>query len=137
MREIKFRGWHKIGKEMVEMHQLPLHSKYPKESLLDVFDNLSHNWVLMQYTGLKDKDGVEIYEGDIIKHNHGHWYVSFNVGSYYLYHCEIKNYDNSHLAWGALKRLFDNDMIDIYNQVEVIGNIYENQELMTTTKEKR
>ena len=53
MREIKFRAW---DKDLLKM--------YSKWTVIPD-DDRSH--ILMQYTGLKDKNGVEIYEGDILK----------------------------------------------------------------------
>jgi len=57
MREIKFRAWDK-----------DLHKMYNKWTVIPD-DDRSH--ILMQYTGLKDKNGKEIYEGDIVKHKNG------------------------------------------------------------------
>lgn len=61
MRDIKFRAWDKWDNKM----------EFPNGSFLDVPRRIAGNWkeflILMQYTGLKDKNGLkEIYEGDII-----------------------------------------------------------------------
>jgi len=59
-RVIKFRVWHKNGNYM-----LPPSSIW-KLNLFDDEDAQSGNWEVMQYTGFKDKNGKEIYEGDVI-----------------------------------------------------------------------
>lgn len=77
--------------------------------------------VLMQYTGLKDKNGKEIYEGDILH--------SANEG-----HCQV-HYDDFYGCWATqfkeaeCEELLGNSLKDY--QLEVIGNIYENPELLT------
>jgi len=87
----------------------------------------------LQYTGLKDKNGVEIYEGDIVR-----YFEHYENGSPVT--CEVK-WDSNNLLWGAYfeqtqrHHLTQSDSTGI----EVIGNIYENPELMTptnNTKEK-
>jgi len=80
--------------------------------------------VLMQYTGLKDKNGKEIYEGDIVHvtdffHGDAKVYkgvVKF-VGGYYQ--IEGQDIRNAPLGW-----------IISSDDLEVIGNIYENPELL-------
>lgn len=73
---------------------------------------------VMQCTGLKDKKGKEIYEGDICRHASGRPEV--NSVEYY--------YGEWHLEPHGLH------LSDEYEQVEVIGNIYENPELLKATK---
>ena len=63
MREIKFRAWDTELKKM-----------FPPEDIIGLEGNTSKNvpdyLILLQYTGLKDKDGKEIYENDIIEIKH-------------------------------------------------------------------
>jgi len=83
-------------------------------------NNYAPYFIDHQYTGLKDKTGCEICEGDILK-GYGsaikRFVVSFSEGSFVLYH----NFGR----WGLLSRMFEIEELP----VEVIGNIYENPEL--------
>lgn len=71
-REIKFRVWDVGNKEMLEVQELDFESTFyggriaiRPDQYNDYFD--TEDMILMQYTGLKDKNGKEIYEGDIIR----------------------------------------------------------------------
>ncbi len=126
MGEIKFRAWDKEKKEMVNyIHSILFEDKRLIISLTsrDGIHN-SQEWdvlyeddfELMQFTGLKDKDGVEIYKGDIMYvAGIGNMLVNFINGSF----CLIKN---DRIIY------FHEDMEqDIEN---VIGNIWENPGLL-------
>ncbi len=66
MREIKFRAWDENLKRMFQVHTLG--TKFSDTDNLR-FGTSTRDFNLMQYTGLKDKNGKEIYEGDILKHD--------------------------------------------------------------------
>lgn len=130
MREIKFRAWHKEKKKMLsygELFNIDCSGEYPFLALAaghyeDCIEPLKVE--LMQYTGLQDTNGVDIYEGDIINAEYrNEWSVEKiygNVmfsdnGCFYLSVTENE---------GVIFPLLCEDTI------EVIGNIYENPELL-------
>ena len=123
MREIKFRAWHKEKKIMGEVLGIDILHKEIFFSNGDVdccgFADLKYI-ELMQYTGLKDKNNKEIYEGDILFESFGEKYykVVFENGSF---RAEFEGDFEEHSF----------DLIDVVAQgCEVVGNIYENPELL-------
>ena len=107
-REIKFRAWDDTLKIMLEPIDLSQNPKYWEWSL-------DYERQLMQYTGLKDKNGKEIYEGDIILTGCcKHLVVCFHKGRFVASY----NTDINPICGGV-------DETDM-----VIGNIYENPELL-------
>ena len=126
MREIKFRAWVKDRKAIFEVILIDYVRKkvtYIVERtghLLNIRHDKFNDVELMQYTGLKDKDNKEIYEGDILFESFGEKYykVVFENGSF---KAEFK---------GDFEE-YSFDLIDVVAQgCEVVGNIYENPELM-------
>lgn len=136
MREIKFRAWDTLGHHWVDVFDLHQDEQslkageYVQSTGNDVWDvRLNQkDYVLMQYTGLKDKNGVEIYEGDILKREVGHidhWDEGQPVFT--------REWKNSAVVYRAPSFKMDASItIDYINEkeVEVIGNIYDNPELL-------
>ena len=120
-REIKFRAWVKKEKEMTKVLALETRDY----ATLNVLYNDNSKCTLgmfaveiMQYTGLKDKNGKEIYEGDIVILNdaeeENRCVVKYKYGSYILIDGDLRE-DLSNVEAKFL---------------EVIGNIYENKNLL-------
>lgn len=133
MREIKFRAWDKENNKM-----------FHYGSNEGFFAHAEcHDWPVMQYTGLKDKNGKEIYEGDIVK-------SKMDAGKY------VYEFDDDVIGFIEWRDVYAglalNTKLGLYNlrflspwphewdckcnlkhfnhTVEVIGNIYENPELI-------
>ncbi len=129
-REIKFRAFDLESKKMFLVNKL-LWGAYPVEPFQaqgiivgdeikimniceDDCEQKTPHCKLMQYTGLKDKNGREIYEGDILKDLDGNKEeVIWDEGCVF-----IKHQDGT------------SDFISVRNYFEIIGNIYENPELL-------
>ena len=110
MREIKFRAW---NKHHSEPHQRMMRMvTITNLGLVIMPDGDEWPLPLMQFTGLKDKNGKEIYEGDIVKR-------TLTDGS-----------KRGEVKWGVTGwRAAAEDMHSTY-RYEVMGNIYENSELI-------
>lgn len=80
-----------------------------------------------QFTGLVDKNGERIFEGDVLKVGTSLKYVvSFEIGCFILRHTKLKEFDGSMLRWGTLERM--TEIPDF--PFEVVGNIHDNPELL-------
>ena len=116
MREIRFRAYDKKENEMFysSMYQDKTSMAYGLSNFLSECSDIEDT--LMQYTGLKDKDGVEIYEGDILKLKESkEKYEIRYLGNRFV----LCKYDNI---------VFEDEAY--FSEREVIGNIYENKELL-------
>ena len=118
MREIKFRAWDKINKEMFNVESINFQERRVYRDVVSYRD--FNDIELMQYTGLKDKNEKEIYEGDIFFESFGERYykVIFENASF-------------RAEFGGDFDEYSFDLIDVVAQgCEVVGNIYENSELI-------
>ena len=131
-REIKFRAWVKKEKEMTKVLALETRDY----ATLNVLYNDNSKCTLgmfaveiMQYTGLKDKNGKEIYEGDIIKYK-----FPYDIR---LKHISPVKFLETEASFG-IKDRYGNEIplytISANNYFEVIGNIYENKNLLEENK---
>lgn len=143
MREIKFRAWIKSGFDydikpfMVEVASIDFNNfgqsiKTPE----DDEEWSKEDYVLMQFTGLLDKNGIEIYEGDIVCVTGDEFYSNNSVALDVIngnWHFKGKVESNSFMwlildesrDWIPFCDILSNDI-----DVEVIGNIYQNPELI-------
>jgi len=115
MREIKFRCWNRECKEM-----------YAWEIMCDdgLNNYMSEDDIWLQYTGMKDKNGVEIYDGDILTVDHPEEHT-FKTKVFYENGCPCGNAKDAYYL-ADIPCLYE-----LSGYAEVIGNIYEHPELIS------
>ena len=118
MREIKFRAWDKRKKQFISWEEIKRNTSM--NLFGGYFELFNRNeFIPMQYTGLKDCKGNEIYEGDIIKCT-----VTDNSADYLQIEAGDKH---SVLRIISIPELYQEGLSD---DGEIIGNIHENKELL-------
>jgi hypothetical protein len=123
MKNIKFRYWNRSSKKMMEV--TTLNFPLPKEVEVDV----------MQYTGLQDVYGNEIYEGDILdlvnqKHRDTNLFpvlVVYDNGSFRTKRPQCSDYNS--------QNLHDDTIIEY--DVKIVGNVYQNYDLLSARRDNQ
>jgi len=117
MREIKFRAWDKINKTMYhDIHKL--------DSLAEKISR-PNEYEIMQFTGLLDKSGKEIYEGDIVRAI----YPNIEIN-------RIADLDQTFVVGWENRYPHDSFLgynFGLFDSIEIIGNIWENGGLLNAT----
>lgn len=143
MRELLFRGKRIDNGEWVygsftNWYQLRFNSDTPKMGIATEFELVYHDCVpetVGEYTGLCDKNGKRIFEGDILEFTYNDVGKSLNTGLYTVQWSD--NYDN-YAGWVIQENTkgINPDKMDYWNGncFEVIGNIYDNPELLQLEK---
>lgn len=123
MREIKFRAWDSARKEMCNKPQMDYTDDIDGHGFHNAYFEDERNFkdlpIVMQYIGKKDMDGKEVYEGDIVAYEG----IKVNIGK--IVYSE---------KWGCyeIKMIIGGETLEItdLHYSAVIGNIYENKELL-------
>ena len=124
MKDFKFRVWD-IERECyldeTELAGITPDGKYilyiEEEEISKL--EIEGNYTLEQYTGLTDKNGKEIYEGDVVNIQGIKYYVDFEHGGFW--------FNNDNLKWKANRPFTHFQEI---NDTEVVGNVHENPDLL-------
>jgi len=133
MREIKFRAWHTHNKVMLQNENLSVLAKNIKDDTV---------WKFMQFTGLKDKNGVDIYFGDILatSNDNSQPFTEYDIWNKDEcgYTVVLENKEELGVCysdWSVENDLMSNGEYEknsVYSLgfVEVVGNIYKNPDLL-------
>lgn len=108
MRQIKFRAWDKDSKHVYDLKALPVGELQRLNELGDP---------VMQFTGLLDKNGKEIYEDDVVEID--------LVGK-----CRVVYLDHSMKFYFQTLEDFNGQFVASVDKINLIGNVYENPELL-------
>ena len=127
MREIKFRAWDLQRKRLVTNPSIDYSEEVGFTNMYDEQDRQVEDWKLMQFTGLKDKNGKEIYEGDIMSWNEKELMKSGKekITGIIIYWTDGFTIETETVNYSLHGR---------YNSIEVIGNIYEHKHLLENSK---
>lgn len=120
MREHKYQAWHKHLRYMFQVSAIQFNWFVCEGHKTWTIDEIE----LREHTGLKDRTGKEIYEGDIVKGTASPMQVLFLHGSFVLADKDMQRRD----TWADM-RIFE-DISQSVTIWEIIGNVYENPDLL-------
>lgn len=133
MKNLKFRAWDNTAKKMSKVTAIDFSTK-PFRVFYKAYGNenyFNQDAILMQSTGLHDKNGVEIFEGDVL--NCGHLFTGspFEEEDEYEEEKGVVKFINCgfNVEFKDTNALFVDIMLTC-EDIEVIGNIYESPELL-------
>lgn len=139
--KVKFRAWDKIDKKMIDVGKIILNGEKYSELAKIIGDNPFYEdiWIspkgkdnvlpideieLMQSTGLKDMNGVEIYGGDIVQMQ---WTIYDEPELFYIRTIEGR-------APRVDNRIKGKELWLVHQDCKVVGNIYQNRELLEVSE---
>ena len=141
MREYKFRAWNKNSKKMYKIGQITLEKgiwNYEPDNREYIGMSIPYqpSSILMQYTGIKDKNGKEIYAGDIIEFSYDMFIGNFDTfvakgkivfeeGAFY-----VEVFENERTTEDEAYLLYSINL----DTIEVIGNVWEDSDLLNDNK---
>ena len=121
-RPLKFRVWDKAEREFADIHE------YDSKNWFDRFSSgksaIPETLTLQQFVGIVDKNGMEIYEGDIVEFSYETYQgeIEKSVGEVY--------FEDGIFYFGRKEKFATNDCNFLESSLEIIGNNFENPELI-------
>ena len=119
MREIEFKAWNVLEKLMTSWDDIKFLCRFAL-GIEEIFNN--NRFIPLQFTGLKDKNGKKIFESDIVK-------ISPGFGCIFNEAIGVVKYE--YASFWLMFKTGSSVVLDDHNcDLEVLGNIYENRDLM-------